>query len=157
MAAVGLDYAAFVDRRTYTLSGGEMRRVALAGVLAMRPRLLVLDEATTGLDPQGRREVYGLLRRLRDQEGMTILVVSNDMDEVAELAEHVAVLSEGRTVAQGDPHHVFGNRALLETCRLAPPTAAGIVEELCAAGIAVHDGVITLAEAEEAIWQAMTR
>ena len=157
MRAVGLDFEAFVDRRTFSLSGGEMRRVALAGVLALRPRLLVLDEATTGLDPEGRREVHTLLRNLRDREGMTILIVSNDMDEVAALSDQVAVLEAGQTVRQGDPHQVFADRALLERCHLMPPAAMQISDRLRQMGLPLGEGIITLAEAEESIWLAMTR
>jgi energy-coupling factor transport system ATP-binding protein len=157
MAAVGLDFNAFVDRRTFSLSGGEMRRVALAGVLALRPSLLVLDEATTGLDPASRQEVHALLRRLRDEEGLTVLIVSNDMDEVAALADWVVVLNAGQTERQGEPSQVFADRELLARCRLTPPTATLIADELRASGLPLDEGIITLAQAEEAIWRAMAR
>jgi len=155
MDVVGLDFDSFVDRHTFSLSGGEMRRAALAGVLAMLPHLLVLDEATTGLDPRGRREVHALLRRLRDETGLTILLVSNDMDEVAELADHVTVLYEGRTVLAGEVHEVFAQRELLRRYGVACPVAGEIVCALHEQGLPVAPGAITLAEAEEAIWQAM--
>ena len=155
MGAGGLDFEAFVDRRTFSLSGGEMRRAALAGVLAMRPKLLVLDEVTTGLDPGGRTEVHALLRRLRAEEGTTILIVSNDMDEIAELADRVTVLHEGRTVLAGAPREVFGQRELLRKCGLACPTAADVVQHMRQAGISVREDAITVSEAVETIWQAM--
>lgn len=155
MQTVGLDFESFVDRHTFSLSGGEMRRVALAGVLAMRPELLVLDEATTGLDPRGRREVHALLRRLRDENGMSVLIVSNDMDEVAELAERVTVLYQGRTVLAGDPHEVLGQYEALQRYGLACPTPVELMRALRQDGLNVSTGAITLAEAEEAIWQAM--
>ncbi len=157
MQIVGLDFDTFVDRPTFSLSGGEMRRAALAGVLAMRPRLLALDEATAGLDPRGRREIHRLLRHLRDEEGLTILLVSNDMDEVAELADRVTVLYEGQTLAQGFTREVFADRQRIAAYGLDLPAAGEIVHALHAAGLAVDLGAITVAEAEEAIWQAMTR
>ena len=156
MEVVGLDFDSFVDRHTFSLSGGEMRRAALAGVLAMLPHLLVLDEATTGLDPRGRREVHALLRRLRDETGLTILLVSNDMDEVAELAENVTVLYEGRTVLAGEVHEVFAQRELLQRYGVACPATGEIIYALREQGLPIAPGAITLAEAEEAIWQAMT-
>jgi len=157
MQTVGLDFETFVDRHTFSLSGGEMRRAALAGVLAMRPQLLVLDEATAGLDPRGRREIHHLLRHLRDEEGITILLVSNDMDEVAELADRVTVLHEGQTVMQGLTREVFADRQRLAAHDLDLPAAGEIVHALREGGLAVDLGAITVAEAEEAIWQAMTR
>lgn len=154
MNAVGLDFRAFVDRHTFSLSGGEMRRAALAGILAMRPQLLVLDEATSGLDPRGRRQVHALLQRLRD-EGMTILIASNDMDEVAELADQVTVLYEGRTLLAGRTHDVFAQREALRHYGLSSPTPSDIVYALREAGLPVEREAITACEAEEAIWQAM--
>jgi len=156
MEAVGLDFETFVDRRTFSLSGGEMRRAALAGVLAMRPRLLILDEVTTGLDPQGRAEVHRLLRRLRAEEGMTILIISNDMGEVAELADRVTLLHEGRTLLAGTPREVFSQGELLRTCGLACPPVADIIHDLRRAGLAVRQDAITVSEAVETIWQSMT-
>jgi len=155
MEVVGLDFEAFVDRRTFSLSGGEMRRAALAGVLAMRPRLLILDEVTTGLDPRGRAEVHTLLRRLRAEEGMAVLIISNDMDEVAELADQVTVLHEGRTIVAGTPREVFAQCDSLHACGLGCPTAADIVQALHEAGLAVRQDAVTIAEAVGAIWQVM--
>jgi len=155
MEIVGLDFESFVDRHTFSLSGGEMRRAALAGVLAMRPELLILDESTVGLDPRGRREVHALLRRLRREEGLTILLVSNDMDEVAELADQVTVLYAGQTVLAGEVHEVLAQGELLRRYGLSSPTAVEIIHELRRKGLAVTSGAITPYEAEEAIWQAM--
>jgi energy-coupling factor transport system ATP-binding protein len=155
MDVAGLDFESFVDRHTFSLSGGEMRRAALAGVLAMRPELLVLDEATTGLDPRGRSEVHALLHHLREEAGMTILIVSNDMDEVAEQADQVTVLHEGRTALAGEVHKVFAQRELLHRYGVVCPVAADIIYDLGERGLLVASGAITVAEAGEAIWQAM--
>jgi energy-coupling factor transporter ATPase len=156
LRVVGLDWETFVDRQTFALSGGEMRRVALAGVLAMRPDLLVLDEATTGLDPRGRREIHALLRLLRNKEGMSVLIVSNDMDEVAELAERVTVLHEGQSVLSGSALEVFAQRERLQSYGLATPAASDIIHALRQAGLAHLPDAITVSQTEEVLWQAMT-
>jgi len=155
MAAVGLDLDAFKDRATFSLSGGEMRRAALAGVLAMKPELLLLDEATTGLDPGGRSELHTLLRRLRDLEGMTVVLASNDMDEVAELADSVTVLQGGRTVAAGPVRDVFYSADGLQAVGLTQPSTVGIVGALRERGFALPGEPLTLAEVEEGIWRAL--
>lgn len=152
MEAVGLDFEAFVDRPSFGLSGGEMRRLVLAGALAMEPEILVLDEATSGLDPRGRREILALLRRLRDERGTTVLLVSNDMDEVAAVADQVAVLVEGRTVFQGPPAALFAPGA--PDYGLAPPAAAEIAAALRAAGWDLPPA-LTLEDVEEAVWRAL--
>ncbi|MFP3895699.1 MAG: ATP-binding cassette domain-containing protein [Anaerolineales bacterium] len=155
MESVGLDFQDFVDRRTFSLSGGEMRRVALAGVLAMEPDLLVLDEATTGLDPRGQAHIHDVLRRLQTDRGITILLVSNDMDEVAELAERVTVLHKGRTVLAGPTREILGKANVLEIYGMEPPTTTRVLRTLRQAGIPIADTPLTKAETEEAIWQAM--
>lgn len=155
MEAVGLDFETFKDRQTFALSGGEMRRAALAGVLAMQPELLVLDEATAGLDPEGRERIHSLLRRLRDEQGLTVLIVSNDMSEVAELADRVTVLVQGRTVAEGPLHDVFYGAAPLEQYGLARPPVVRIVRRLRESGLAVQGAPLTASDAEEAIWRAL--
>jgi energy-coupling factor transporter ATPase len=157
MEGVGLPFETFVDRFTFSLSGGEMRRAAMAGVLAMRPELLVLDEATTGLDPQGRRQVHDLLRHFRDRDGMTILLVSNDMDEVAEIAEDVTVLHEGRTVMAGSARQVLTERDALHAWGLGAPAVVEIAHALRDRNPALQDGLVTLEETEEALWRSMNR
>mgnify|MGYP000973465622 FL=1 len=157
MEAVGLGFDAFVDRRTFSLSGGEMRRAALAGVLAMRPEILVLDEPTTGLDPRGRRQVHDLLRRLREEMGLSVILVSNEMDEVAALADTVTVLHGGRTVRSGPAREVLADGALLEGVGLVQPEPMRIARDLAAAGLAVPTDRLTVQETEEALWRALTR
>ncbi len=157
MEEVGLPVESFVDRFTFSLSGGEMRRAAMAGVLAMHPELLVLDEATTGLDPQGRRQVHTLLRRLRDEKGIAILLVSNDMDEVAEIAEDVTVLHQGCTVMCGSAREVLTQREALGTWGLGVPAVIDIVEAVREMNPTLQHGVLTMGEVEEALWRAMSR
>jgi energy-coupling factor transport system ATP-binding protein len=157
MAAVGLSFGRYVDRPTFALSGGEMRRVALAGVLAMRPRIMVLDEATTGLDPIGKGQVAEFVKRLHGERGMTFVIVSNDMDEVASLADRVTVLYEGQTVATGPTAEILGPALDLAHYGLLRPAVGQIVDRLAGAGLAVDRTPITLLDAEEAVWAAITR
>jgi energy-coupling factor transporter ATP-binding protein EcfA2 len=152
MRFVGLEPQAFVDRYTFSLSGGEMRRVALAGVLAMQPELLILDEVTTGLDPRGRKQVHILLRQLKEQ-GTTVLFTSNDMDEVLAIADRVVVLHRGVTVAEGKPLDLFVSKNL-NKWGLMPPAISQICSELRQAGVIIDDDVSNLPELEEVLWQA---
>jgi energy-coupling factor transporter ATPase len=152
MRTVGLDPLAFVDRHTFSLSGGEMRRTALAGVLAMQPELLILDEVTTGLDPRGRRQVHELLNTLRGQ-GITIIFASNDMDEVLSLADQVVVLHQGGTVANGQPSDVFRSHELYDW-GLVAPAVQRIRHDLVEAGIPISPSVTRIDELEEALWLA---
>jgi energy-coupling factor transporter ATPase len=155
MEAVGLDYMAFVDRRTFSLSGGEMRRVALAGVIAMRPKILVLDEATAGLDQAGRRQVHDLLRRLRAEQELTVVLVSNEMDEVAELADSVTILDHGVTVAHGSAREILVQAELLHEHGLVLPEATDIARRLQARGVPIAGDLLTAGEVEEALWQVL--
>jgi len=157
MEAVGLDFERFKDRRTFSLSGGEMRRMAIAGVLATLPQLVVLDEATTGLDPRGRKLMHTMLRDQRDTRGMSALIISNNMDEVAALADSVTVLDHGRTVLSGATREVMCRGQALRQIGLAPPSAQTICATLSESGLSVSTAVLSSGEAEETIWQAMTR
>ncbi len=149
MAKVGLDFEAFVDRPTAALSGGERRKVAIAGVLALRPRVLILDEASVGLDPLTREEWIEQVRRLNGEEGMTVILVSSDMEEIAALAQRVYVMAEGRMAAQGTPAEVFAQVELLESLGLAQPATPWILHALRRRGHDVNPHVIGFAEAVE--------
>jgi len=130
----GLDPAAFAERMPFALSGGEMRRVALAGILAMRPDVLILDEPTAGLDPRGRR---GLLERVggwQAETGMTLILISHHLDEVARLAERVVVLARGQVAADGPTHQVLGDSRVMLAAGLSAPQPVALLEALRAAG-----------------------
>jgi energy-coupling factor transport system ATP-binding protein len=146
---VGLDPARFGDRSPFGLSGGEMRRVAIAGVLAMRPRVLVLDEPTAGLDPQGRDELLARLERLHRQ-GLTLVLISHDMDVVARLADRVVVLHEGRVLLQGSPREIFARETELAGIGFGLPQAARLARLLRERGLPIGD-VLTMDEARRAI------
>ncbi len=134
MEAVGLGFEAFKDRITFSLSGGEMRRVALAGVLALEPEVLVLDEPTAGLDPQGRRRLYDTLLALHAQ-GLTLVIVSHNMEELAQVCHRLFVISEGRTVMSGTPAEIFAQAAELRRMGLGVPSVTEAVDDLRQAGL----------------------
>jgi energy-coupling factor transporter ATPase len=147
MEMVGLPFLAYKDRFTQGLSGGERRKAGLAGVLALRPALLLLDEPTSGLDPQSRHALVDTLRRLNREEGMTLLMVTHAMEEVVALAHRAVVLDEGQVVAQGMPRRLFSEPALLARHGLEPPAIAALMHKLGAAGAAVRADVMTVDEA----------
>ena len=156
MERVGLGFEDFKDRYTFGLSGGEMRRVALAGVLALEPELLVLDEPTAGLDPRGRRQLLDSLRALHAEGGLALVIVSHDMDVVGEMAKSVWVLSGGRTVIRGDVREVFARVDELRELGLGIPQVSELAYELRKAGRDVPADVLTVTELAEALWTSST-
>ncbi|SFS84259.1 energy-coupling factor transporter ATPase [Marininema halotolerans] len=118
------------DRSPFQLSGGQMRRVAIAGVLAMEPRVLILDEPTAGLDPRGQRELLEQINALHHERGMTVLLVSHSMAEAARYADKIHVMHKGRRVLSGTPGEVFSQREALEQWGLEPPPAAALCHSL---------------------------
>ncbi len=139
---VGLD-ASYLERSPFELSGGQMRRVAIAGVLAMEPEVLVLDEPTAGLDPQGRKEMMAMFQRLHEERGMTIILVTHLMDDVANYADHVIVLEKGKMVKSGTPQDVFQDIDWLKEKQLGVPTAASFAEKLMAKGVSFEQLPLT--------------
>lgn len=126
---VGLNDS-YLDRSPFDLSGGQMRRVAIAGVLAMQPEVLVLDEPTAGLDPAGSVEMMALFERLHTEKGMTIVLVSHQMDDVAKYADKIVVLEGGTTIKEGTPVEVFSDPKWLKDKQLGVPTALAFYQEL---------------------------
>ena len=126
----GLDYEEVKERSPFELSGGQKRRVAIAGVLAMKPEILILDEPTAGLDPSAHRDVLDLIRRIHRQEDMTILLVSHNMGDIAELADRVLVMNRGRLVMNGTPAEVFARGKQLREMGLGQPPAMEFMERL---------------------------
>lgn len=126
----GLDYDEVKERSPFELSGGQKRRVAIAGVLAMKPEILILDEPTAGLDPSAHRDVLELIRRIHRQEHMTILLVSHNMGDIAELADRVLVMNRGKLVMNGTPAEVFSRGEPLWEMGLGLPPAAEFMERL---------------------------
>ncbi len=151
MEKVALDYSRLKDRSVFELSGGQMRRVAIAGVLAMEPGTLVLDEPCAGLDPKGREEILGLIRRLHEQAGTTIVMVSHSMDDVASLAERVIVMNRGEIFMDGAPREVFSRGDDLRAIGLDVPQAVELAQRLRERGLPVPEGVYREEELQQAI------
>lgn len=131
---VGLDES-YLQRSPFDLSGGQMRRVAIAGVLAMEPEVLVLDEPTAGLDPQGRKEMMEMFARLHHENKITIVLVTHLMDDVADFSDYVYVLEKGTLVKQGTPREVFQEVEWLQAKQLGVPTATAFAQKLVTRGI----------------------
>ena len=128
IALVGLDYEEIKDMSPFELSGGMKRRVAIAGVIAMDPKILILDEPTAGLDPAAHRDVLAMVRRIHDEMGIILIFVSHNMADIASLSDSVMVMSEGSIALYGTPAEVFSQKEKLEAMGLALPPAREIVE-----------------------------
>lgn len=133
MRLVGLDES-FEELSPFELSGGQKRRVAIAGVLAMKPKVLVLDEPASGLDPMGRKELFWLIKRYKEENSATIIMISHNMDDVAKLADRVIVLDNGTVAMNGTPSEVFMHSYELEQMGLEVPTVSKLVREISLLG-----------------------
>lgn len=151
MEVVGLPYEIFAERSPFELSGGEKRRAAIAGVIAMEPQILVLDEPVAGLDPAGRREILELIAKLKKEVSPTIIMVSHYMDDIAAMATRIVALKDGKIVADGAPERVFGDREKASEAGLDLPSAAKIADRLRARGIDVSTEIVTLGQLAEAL------
>lgn len=149
LALVGIDESLF-ERSPFELSGGQMRRVAIAGILAMEPSILVLDEPTAGLDPIGRKELMALFKKLH-QDGITIVLVTHLMDDVAEFADQVYVMEKGKLVKCGKPSLVFQNVEFMEKIQLGVPKITRFAQRLVDRGISFEQLPITIEEFKEFI------
>ena len=149
LALVGIDESLF-ERSPFELSGGQMRRVAIAGILAVEPSILVLDEPTAGLDPIGRKELMALFKKLH-QDGITIVLVTHLMDDVAEFADQVYVMEKGKLVKGGKPSLVFQNVEFMEKIQLGVPKITRFAQRLVDRGISFEQLPITIEEFKEFI------
>ncbi len=147
MTVVDLDFEGFKDRLTFALSGGQRRRVALAGVLAMQPQVLILDEPTAGLDPATRADLLARLVRLNRDQGLTMVVATHNMDDLAEIADRIVVLAGGQVVLEGATRQVFSQAETLATLNLGLPQVTQVMVELRERGYAVPTDVLTVDEA----------
>lgn len=138
MNLVGLDYALFRNRSPFQLSGGQKRRAAIAGVLALHPRYLVLDEPTAGLDPCGREDLIRMIQKLHQEWKLTIVFISHSMEDVARLADSIILMNHGECVIQDDPNTVFSRDDLLQAAGLRPPHIQRLLRKLQAAGLPVQ-------------------
>ena len=145
----------FYKQSPFELSGGQKRRVAIAGVLAMKPQILILDEPTAGLDPQGRTEILELIKEMQTKTGMTILLVSHSMDDVAEYVDRIIVMNHGKVMFDDVPKAVFQHHEELEQIGLSAPQVTYICHRLKEQGLDVDTDVTTLSEAVDSIYHAL--
>jgi energy-coupling factor transport system ATP-binding protein len=151
---VGLDPAMVEGRVPFTLSGGEMRRVALAGILAMRPEVLILDEPTAGLDPRGRRELLARVRLWQEEAGLTLIIVSHNLEELARVVERVVLLEGGRVAADGPARQVLSDGRLLRSIGLDVPQPVALLQAMQRAEWEVRTDRLLLEEAVAEIAKA---
>ncbi len=147
MEKVGLDYDQKGEQSPFALSGGQKRRVAIAGILAMEPEVLVLDEPTAGLDPRGSREILEEIRGIFESTGTTIVLVSHSMEEVARLASRMIVMDRGRVSMDGTPREIFAREKELRAIGLGVPQVRRTMTDLVEKGIAIKEDCITVDEA----------
>ena len=145
----------FYGHSPFELSGGQKRRVAIAGVLAMNPKVLILDEPTAGLDPKGRDEILDQISYLHEERGITIILVSHSMEDVARYADRLIVVNDGKIPYDGTPREVFTHYEELEKIGLAAPQITYIMHDLAAKGIAVDVHATTVEEAKKSILEAL--
>ena len=148
---VGLDYEEIKDMSPFELSGGMKRRVAIAGVIAMGPEILILDEPTAGLDPSAHRDILAMVRRIHDEMGIILIFVSHNMADIAMLSDKVIVMSERTIALSGTPKEVFSQRERLEVMGLALPPAREITELIKSKAPAFRSDALTIDEAAEDI------
>jgi energy-coupling factor transport system ATP-binding protein len=134
LQAVGLDPDIFYKRYVFALSGGQKRRVAIAGVLALNPKVMVFDDPTAGLDPRGRREILDTIVRLHDEQGLTVVFVSNNFDDVYRVVDRIVVLNSGRVIASGTPEAILSDVALLQQVDLGIMQTVEVLHQLRARG-----------------------
>ena len=157
MALVDLDYETWKDRSPFELSGGQKRRVAIAGIVAMRPRYLILDEPTAGLDPLGRDHILEAIYRLYQKSDMSIILVSHSMDDVARFANYMIVMNKGTKVTEGSTEEVFAQADLLESIHLGIPSVMALLRALKRNGMEVETNALNVDDACRIIEAALAK
>lgn len=147
---VGIDEN-LLEKSPFELSGGQKRRVAIAGVLAMNPKILILDEPTAGLDPKGRDEILGQIKKLHDEKNITVIWISHSMEDVAKIAKKVIVMADGKIVMYDSVDNVFKNDSLLEEIGLSVPQINKVVRRLKEKGVDLGENIYTVEKAKKAI------
>ncbi len=148
MELVGLP-ASLETKSPLELSGGQKRRVAIAGVLAMKPELLILDEPAAGLDPKGRNEILSRIKDLHEKQHMSILLVSHSMEDIAKMAERVLIIKAGKIAREGTPEEIFGLGDELLSCGLDVPQITKLINKIRASGISLSENIYTVSKAEQ--------
>ncbi|KNF08050.1 energy-coupling factor transporter ATP-binding protein EcfA1 [Gottschalkia purinilytica] len=157
MELVGLDYEKVKDRSPFELSGGQKRRVAIAGVLAMKPEVLILDEPTAGLDPKGRDDILGQIQQLYEKNNMTIILVSHSMEDIARLVNKIIVMHRGKVALYGEPREIFKRVEELENFGLGVPQITYFMRALKNKIENIRDDIFTVDEAKEELLKYMRR
>ena len=155
MEMVGLDYEKYKDVSPFELSGGQKRRVAIAGVIAMEPKVLILDEPTAGLDPKGREDILSQIKKLREEYKMTIILVSHSMEDVGKLAKRIIVMNHGKVALQGEPKDVFKEIDTLEEIGLGAPQVTYLMRELRRRGFNVSDEIFTVEQCKKELLRVL--
>ncbi|WP_094607406.1 Energy-coupling factor transporter ATP-binding protein EcfA2 [Sporomusa silvacetica DSM 10669] len=156
MEFVGLDYDTFKDRSPFNLSGGQMRRVAIAGVIALEPDYLALDEPAAGLDPCGRDEIFGQIVQLHQKTGITVILVSHNMEDIARFASRVLVMNNGQISLDGLPKEIFSSgREKLQEAGVDVPPITALIDKFRAKGLAISNDAMTAEAAAKGIYQAV--
>ncbi len=154
IAAVGLPEE-IMERSIYSLSGGQKRRIAIAGVLVMQPEILVLDEPAAGLDPKGRDEILSMILRLQKEKNMTVVLVSHSMEDVAKLADYIIVMNDGKVELEGNPETIFAQGERLESIGLSAPQVTGLMKQLHGLNPAIAENCFTVEAAAESILKVL--
>jgi energy-coupling factor transport system ATP-binding protein len=157
LKVVGIDYEKYKDKSPFELSGGQKRRIAIAGVIAMEPKVLILDEPTAGLDPKGRDEILAEIKNLHREYKMTIILVSHSMEDVAKLVDRLIVMYKGKNILTGTPREVFKEIDTVEKIGLAVPQVTYLVRELRKKGFNIKEDVITVEEAKKELIKILRR
>ena len=157
MELVGLDFEELKERSPFELSGGQKRRVAIAGVIAMKPKVLILDEPTAGLDPQGRDDILDEIRKLYEKENITIILVSHSMEDIARLVNRTIVMHKGKIAIDGTTREVFSRSEELEKMGLGIPQITKFMKRFKEKGHIIREDVLTIEEAKDAILDYLRR
>jgi energy-coupling factor transport system ATP-binding protein len=152
---VGLNYEEIAERSPFELSGGQKRRVAIAGVIAMKPEILILDEPTAGLDPKAHADILQMIERIHEAQQNSIILVSHNMGDIARLTDKVLVMDRGKLALTGTPAEVFRQSDLLESLGLGLPPSAFMMKELQSRGIPVSPDILTIEAAEEELYRIL--
>ena len=155
MEMVGLDYEKYKDVSPFELSGGQKRRVAIAGVIAMEPKVLILDEPTAGLDPKGIEDILSQIKKLHEEYKMTIILVSHSMEDVGKLAKRIIVMNHGKVALQGEPKDVFKEIDTLEEIGLGAPQVTYLMRELRRRGFNVSDEIFTVEQCKKELLRVL--
>lgn len=157
MEFVELDYDEYKDKSPFELSGGQMRRVAIAGIIALKPKYIVLDEPTAGLDPQLKANLLNKIKKLHSKEKMTIIMVSHNMDDIAKLADKVAVMNHGKLMIYDKPDKVFANRQIIKDAGLLEPEVMQLLQKIKDKGLDVNVNVLNKNDALKEILTSLRK